>query len=70
MNATTNRASALKLLITLTLAVTSTTGCTTHRSAYERGLEAELSRNYDLALEHYEEALADPRGLVARQSKL
>ena len=66
-----NRPSALKLLITLTLAVVNLTGCAAaHRSAYDRGLDAELSRNYDLALEHYQEALAGKPGDIEYRLKV
>ena len=41
-----------------------------HRAAYDRGLEAELSRNYDLALEHYQEALAANPGDIEYRLKV
>ena len=65
-----NRPSALKLLITLMLAVVNLTGCAAHRAAYDRGLEAELSRNYDLALEHYQAALAEKPGDIEYRLKV
>ena len=59
MNATTNRLLTLKLPITLAAAILLLPSCANHRQAYERGLEAELSRDYDQALEHYEKALSE-----------
>ncbi len=65
-----NRPSALRLLLSLTLAIIHLTGCSAHRGAYDRGLEAELSRDYDLALTNYEEALAEKPGDIEYRLKV
>ena len=52
------------------LAIIHLTGCASHRAAYDRGLEAELSRDYDLALTHYQEALAEKPGDIEYRLKV
>ncbi len=45
-------------------------GCAAGRGAYNLGLEAELSRDYDAALDHYEQALAEKPGDIEYRLKV
>jgi general secretion pathway protein D len=46
------------------------TGCGAGRGAYDRGLEAELSEDYEAALSHYEEALTENPGHIEYRLKV
>ncbi len=45
-------------------------GCAAGRGAYNLGLAAELSRDYDAALDHYEQALAEKPGDIEYRLKV
>ena len=45
-------------------------GCAAGRGAYNRGIEAELSRDYDQALTHYEDALSEKPGDIEYRLKV
>ena len=56
-------------LVLLTVSVLLAAGCAAGRQSYRRGIEAELSRNYDEALTHYEDALAQAPGDIEYRLK-
>ncbi len=57
-------------LVIVSLVALLVTGCAAGRGAYNLGLEAELSRNYDTALDHYEQALAEKPGDIEYRLKV
>ena len=64
------RRHSLYLTGSLMLMLLVVAGCAAGRAAYNRGLEAELSRNYDEALAHYEEALGEDPGEIEYRLKV
>ena len=56
--------------VILSLIALLVTGCAAGRGAYNLGLEAELSRDYDAALDHYEQALAEKPGDIEYRLKV
>ncbi len=57
-------------LVILSLIALLVTGCAAGRGAYNLGLEAELSRDYAAALDHYEQALAEKPGDIEYRLKV
>ena len=57
-------------LISLSLIVFLASGCAAGRGAYNQGLEAEMSENYETALALYEEALAQKPGDIEYRLKV
>ena len=65
-----NRLSILRVLISLSIVVAILAGCAPGRQAYKLGIEAELSRDYETAMAHYEQALAEKPGDIEFRLKL
>ena len=57
-------------LVILSLIALLVTGCAAGRGAYNLGLEAELSRDYAAALNHYEQALVEKPGDIEYRLKV
>ena len=57
-------------LITFLAVLLVAAGCAAGRGAYRQGIEAEVSRNYDEALTHYEEALSQDPGEIEYRLKV
>ncbi len=51
-------------------AILVTAGCAAGRRAYQQGIEAEVSRNYEEALTHYQEALREDPGEIEYRLKV
>ncbi len=64
-----NRLSILRVLVTLTITVAILAGCAPGRDAYKLGIEAELVRDYETAMTHYEQALAEKPGDIEYRLK-
>ena len=58
------------LASSLILVLLVTAGCAAGRAAYQRGIEAQVARNYDEALTHYEQALSEDPGEIEYRLKV
>ena len=64
-----NRLSILRVLVTLSTTIAILAGCAPGRDAYKLGIEAELVRDYETAMTHYEQALAEKPGDIEYRLK-
>jgi general secretion pathway protein D len=69
MNATMNRLSILRVLIGLSASVVILAGCAAGRDAYKLGIQAEVVRDFEAAMTHYEQALAESPGDIEYRLK-
>ncbi len=60
----------LSLTIVLMVLLVTAAGCAAGRRAYQQGIEAEVSQNYEEALTHYQEALSEDPGEIEYRLKV